>query len=270
MRTRIRRLHQGQRGVTLIELLVAMAVFTLFLLMIDAVFSSTRTNSRKTELAADVQQNARVAVDRLTRELREGRSQIDPALCPTLAQCLVVDTTQGPGRHGIVFKSARLVGAPATFCVYVRTRSEPFWNQSCYESFPGTANDVPMPPSSGSYTGPPYPLCAPNTDSTKLPPCGSYQPIWQRYIGYYVEALPDGSLQLRRVTGQLNAPTEALSASLLSGGDVIATMVESFEVGLAANGVVSVALKARGSEVVQGQAIPDQEIRLPGGAKPRN
>lgn len=269
MRTLLARLHRARSGVTLIELLVAMAVFTLFLLMIDAVFSGARTNTRKTEIAVDVQQNARVAVDRMTRELREARARVDAHLCPTLAQCILRDTSQGGGRHGVVFKSARLVGTPAAFCLYVRTRSEPFWNQACYESFPGTANDVPMPPVTGTYTSP-YPLCAPNTDSTRLAPCGSYQPIWQQYIGYYVEVLADGSRQLRRVSGQLAAPTDTLSAALLAGGDVIAAMVESFDVDLLASGEVVVSLRARGSEVVQGRAIPDQEIRLPGRSLTRN
>lgn len=254
------RFHRTQRGFTLIELIVSLAVFALFILMIDAVFSSARTNSRKTEIAADVQQNARVAVDRLTRELREARARTDPFLCPVLVDCMLVDTSQGAGRHGILFKSARLVGTPTVFCLYVRSSTETFYNAACFDSFSGT--DVPKP--APTYSGPPYPLCAPNIDSNKLAPCGTYAPIWQQYVGYYVEVLADGSRQLRRVSGQLNSAGQALTASLLTGGDVVATMTESFDVDVSAAGVVSVALKAKGTETVQGRAIPDQEIQLPG------
>ncbi len=249
MNGRLLRSHRAQRGVTLIELIVALAVFALFILMIDAVFSSARTNSRKTEIAADVQQNARVAVDRLTRELREAH-----------APDVLVDTSQGAGRHGVLFKSARLVGTPTFFCLYVRSNTEPFYNATCFDSFPGGGSDIPTPP----YSGPPYPLCAPNTDTNKLNPCGGYSPIWQQYIGYYVEVLAGGARQLRRVSGQLDSAGASPSAGLLTGGDVIATMVETFDVSVSASGVVSVALKAKGSEVVQGRAIPDQEIQLPG------
>lgn len=251
MSGRLLRCHRAQRGVTLIELIVALAVFALFILMIDAVFSSARTNTRKTEIAADVQQNARVAMDRLTRELREAH-----------AADVVVDTSKGAGLHGVVFKSARLAGTPTVFCLYVRTSTEPFYNAACFDSFPGSSNDVPKP--APTYSGPPYPLCAPNTDTNKLDPCGSYQPIWQQHVGYYVEVLADGSRQLRRVSGQLDSAGQSLSASLLIGGDVVATMLETFDVSVSASGVVSVALKAKGSEMVQGRAIPDQQIELPG------
>jgi len=266
----------------MIELLVALAVFAMFILMIDALFSSARTNARKTEIAADVQQNARVAVDRLTRELREAHVYAAGDPLPADAY-LVVDTSAGPGRSGVLFKSARLVGDPTVFCLYVRTRADARWNQSCFESFPGTSNDVPIPPSTGTYIGPPYPLCAPNTNTNVLTPCGSYQPIWQQYIGYFVVENPplSGLFELHRVSGQLDSPTQTLvPATMLVGGDVIATMVDTFDVCLnfsdppacsvPANGVVSIAFKAKGTEVVQGRAIPDQQIDLPGASLSRD
>ncbi len=267
------RFHRTQRGVTMIELLVALAVFALFILMIDALFSSARTNARKTEIAADVQQNARIAVDRLTRELREAHVYAAGDPLPAAAY-LVVDTSQGPGRHGILFKSARLAGTATFFCLYVRTNTEPFYNATCFDGFPGSSNDVPKP--SPIYSGPPYPLCAPNTNVNILAPCGSYQPIWQQYVGYFVVENPplSGLFELHRVSGQLDSPTQTLvPTNLLTGGDVIATMVDTFDVCVnfsdppactaPANGVVAVALKAKGSEKVQGRAIPDQRIDLP-------
>ncbi|MDQ7820988.1 MAG: prepilin-type N-terminal cleavage/methylation domain-containing protein [Armatimonadota bacterium] len=242
----LRRVHRSQGGVTLVEMLVALAVFGLFILMIDAVFSSARTGSRKVEVAADVAQNARVAVDRITRELRE-----------TGAAQLVVDTSLGAGWHRVLFKSARLGRDQTKFCLYTRTESEELYNRYCYEDFTGTD-----PPKPSQTTGdPPYP---PPCDTPDGSPCMRYVPIWQRYVGYY----RDGS-DLKRVTGQLASPTESLNLAWLTGGDTIAAMVESFDV-TQAGGLLTVRLKVAGTEVVQGRALPEQEILLPGGSLTRN
>ncbi len=233
------RLHRAQRGVTLIELLVSLAVFALFMLMIDAVFSSARTSSRKTEVAADVQQNARVATERVTREIRE-----------TSVVEVVYDNTT-PGHSQIVFKSARLNEDNNKFCLYTRLTTGLGYDARCY-TFAG-----------GNITPPPY------TSPEPIVPRGTYTPIWQRYVGYYVVDTPDGMHELRRVVGDLSQPTTVLNLGLLTGGDIIATMIESFDVGVS-GGIVSVTLKAKGTEVVQGRAIPDQEILLPGQSMTRN
>lgn len=263
MTTRRRLMLRAQHGLTMIELLVALAVFAMFVLMIDAVFFSANRTARKVELAADVQQNARIAVERLTRELRE--SQVSQ---------VVVDTSQGLGRHGIVFKSARLVGTPTVFCLYVRDADDPLGMRgtssngfACFDSFPGSTNDIPTPP----YSGPPFPLCAPNMDTNVLAPCGTYTPIWQQYIGYYVAENPPFSsvFEMRRVSGQLTAPAAALSAGLLTGGDVVAVYVDAFNVTQTGSNF-TVALEAEGTEVVQGTQVPAQQVKLPGGVMPRN
>lgn len=233
------RLHRAQRGVTLIELLVSLAVFALFMLMIDAVFSSARTSSRKTEVAADVQQNARVATERVTREIRE-----------TSVVEVVYDNTT-PGHSQIVFKSARLNEDNNKFCLYTRLTTGLGYDARCY-TFTG-----------GNITPPPY------TSPEPIVPRGTYTPIWQRYVGYYVVDTPDGMHELRRVVGDLSQPTTVLNLGLLTGGDIIATMIESFDVDVS-GGIVSVTLKAKGTEVVQGRAIPDQEILLPGQSMTRN
>ena len=46
-------------------------------------------------------------------------------------------------------------------------------------------------------------------------------------------------------------------------------MIESFDVSVS-GGVVSVTLKATGTEVVQGRAIPAQQVLLPGQAMTRD
>lgn len=234
MRRMARRLRD-QRGVTLIELLVALAVFALFVLMIDAIFSSARTNARKTEIAADVQQNARVAADRLVREIRE-----------TNAGIVIVDTTPDLGR--IVFKSARLTEDNTVFCLYTRATSGLGYDSRCF-TFSG-----------GNVTPPPY--------ATPVFPQGSYTPIWQRSIGYFLANPVGGLYELHRLVADLST-TDAAIALPSSGGDVVATMIESFNVSIS-GGTVSVTLKARGSEVVQGRAIPAQEVLLPGQSMTRN
>lgn len=233
------RLHRAQRGVTLIELLVSLAVFALFMLMIDAVFSSARTTSRKTEVAVDAQQNARIATERVTREIRE----------TGIAEVVYDNVT--PGHSQIVFKTARLNEDNNIFCLYTRVTTGLGYDARCY-TFTG-----------GNITPPPY------TSPEPTFPRGSYTPIWQRYVGYYVVDTPDGLHELRRVVGDLSQPTTVLNLGLLTAGDVIATMIESFDLDVS-GGIVSVTLKAKGTEVVQGRAIPDQEILLPGQSMTRN
>ena len=237
MSTLLGRIHRAQRGVTLIELLVALAVFALFVLMIDAIFSGARTSSRKTEIAADVQQNARVATDRILRELHE----------TNINQVLVNNGT--PGASQIVFKSARLTEDNSVFCLYARVASGLGYDSRCF-TFSG-----------GNLTAPPY------TSPEPIAPRGTYTPIWQRSVSYCVTGSA-GAYQLQRVVADLSQPDDAL-AQPACGGDTVATMIESFDVS-ASGGVVTVTLKAKGTEVVQGRAIPAQEILLPGQAMTRN
>src|SRR3989442_2989945 len=156
MSRRVARFLRPQHGVTIIELLVALAVFALFVVMIDAIFSSARTNARKTEVAADVQQNARVAADRLLRELHESN----------ITQVLVNNGT--PGASQIAFKSARLTQDNSVFCLYTRATSGLGYDSRCF-TFTGV-----------NVTPPPY------TSPQPIPTKRTYTTIWRRYVGYYV------------------------------------------------------------------------------------
>jgi prepilin-type N-terminal cleavage/methylation domain-containing protein len=231
----------GEAGVTLIELLAALAVFALLFLMVDSVFFATHRSSKKTELAADVQQNARIAVERLVREIRESSPESTDLLIGGSA-----------GARTVVFRSARLNADNSVFCLYVRNTTDPsyMYNADCF-TFAG-----------GDLLAPPY------TDDP-VAPSGTYTPIWQRYIGYYVEDTDgDGVYDLKRVAAQLTTPATTLVTSL-SGGDVIATYVESFDIAQS-GGVVTISLKAKGETVVQGSAVPAQEILLDGQVVVRN
>lgn len=232
-------MRRSQQGVTVIELLVAVAIFALFILVVDAVFFGANRSSRKTELAADVQQNARVAVERLTREIRESRAT-------------QITVGGSAGAMAVVFRSARLPADNSVFCLYVRNTSDPpsIYNPDCF-TFPG-----------GNLTAPPY-------ATPPASPLGTYTPIWQRYIGYYVVDV-GGIYELRRVVGQLDQPTSPLPApASLSGGEVLAAFVESFDVALSGS-TFTVTLKAKGTEIVQGSAVPAQEVLLPGTVLIRN
>lgn len=238
---RLRRMLREQQGVTVMELLVAIAVFALFILMLDAVFVAANRSARKAELAADVQQNARIAIERLTREIRESNP----------AQIRVGGSA---GTMAVVFKSARLPAENTVFCLYVRNTTDPtyVYNADCF-TFPG-----------GNLTPPPY-------GTPPASPLGTYTPIWQRYIGYFV--VPNsGVYELRRVTAQLDTAGAALpdpTTLSLSGGDVVATFVETFDVALSSSNFTAT-LKAKGTQVVQGTSVPAQEVLLPGQALVRN
>ena len=64
------RAFSRQDGFTLVELMVAMSIFLLILVGIFQVFDPSRNAYQVSERKLDVQQNARVAMDRMARQLR--------------------------------------------------------------------------------------------------------------------------------------------------------------------------------------------------------
>lgn len=253
MRTQRIRFPRGEHGVTIIELLVALAVFALFILMIDAVFNSARTNTRKIEVAADVQQNVRSAVYRITRELRE-----------TNTAQIVTGTDPSTGQDQIVFKSGRLVADNTVFCLYTKVGTGLGFDARCWTSFGGTFSSA-QPPVAGYAGSPPAPC---NTTDV---PCATYSPLWQQYVGYYVQGPAVGPYTLYRVYGQLAPlPNQGVSTSMLTGGDVIASSIQSFGSISVSGGIVSVNLQGLGNPIVQGKALPAQQIALPSQSMIRN
>lgn len=234
-------LHDN-RGISLIEALVAIAIFALLLVMIDAVFGVARQGAAKAELGADVQQNLRIAVDRLTREIRE-----------TSAANIAVGGVAGV--RSVAFKSARPKDRPTVFCVQVPDAVPtspwyPLYNASCFTN-PGPAGSP--------------------GDATLAP---QFSPIWQSLVGYYAVAAASGGYDLRRYVCDLNSPSDALPGDPADppGGctdQKIATFVESFDVSLAANQFI-VRLKATGQEMVLGSLLPAQKILVEGTAVLRN
>ena len=107
---------RNERGFGLIELLVGIAVFALLFLMVDSVFITAHRGARKAELGANVQQNGRIAIERLTREIRETDR---------------VDIRFAADGSWVAFKSARLPGDAKIFCVNVTDTSSPLYNAAC-------------------------------------------------------------------------------------------------------------------------------------------
>jgi len=255
MRTLPIRFHRGEHGFTIIELLVSLAVFALFILIIDAVFSGARTNAKKIEVAADVQQNVRSAVYRITRELRE-----------TNTSQIVTGTDPSNGQGQIVFKSARLVADNTVFCLYTKVGAGLGFDARCWTSFGGTFSSA-QPPAGGYAAG-----TLPSPCNTTDVPCATYSPLWQQYVGYSAQGLA-APYTLYRVSGQLTPlPNQALSTTLLCTGcgDVIASNIQSFGNISISGGIVSVSIQGLGKPIVQGTALPAQQIALPTQSMVRN
>jgi len=218
------RILRDERGVSLTELLVAIVVFAMLFLMIDGVFIAANRSTRQAETGAEVSQNARVAVERMTREIRESGASGSPA--PILVG-------GAAGTMAVVFKSARPASNGSVFCLNVTSSAEELWNAACNYYAGG-------PPAAGIAT---------------------YAPVWQRYIGYYVTAAGAG-YNLIRVSVNLTTPADALPApAALSGGTVVASFIESFDLALT-SGRLTVSLRGAGSGTASGSPVPTQRIVL--------
>jgi Tfp pilus assembly protein PilE len=180
---------------TLVDLLVAAAVLALLLLITDRVFLTVYRASRATQLAADLQQNARAAAVRFRREVRESRSSA--IVCHPDPGC-VVPSTQ------VAFPSARPSDAASTFCLDV------------------AATDASRARLESACSAP-------------IPLTGTYAPVWQRFIGYHLSGsdlrrvVQGGALSLplpssggQIVASQVNAFTVVLV------GNRVRLRIESF------------------------------------------
>jgi len=238
-----------ERGMSLIELLVAAGVFALLFLAIDSVFIGAHRSTQQAELNADVGQNARIALERLTREIRE--------TSPSQIECSPSGCGGGP-LGAVAFRSARsgsALGDTRVFCLNVPGTSDRFYQGG------GICDYYGGPPASGVQ---------------------DYAPLWQRIVGYRLVAASGpaacGPYDLHRYVIDLTAPTApALPVDPASPGSVgldavIASCIEDFQVSRVAEAFRTrfiVTLKGRGQRAVQG-GVPVQEILLTGEAWIRN
>ncbi len=68
---------RDERGMTLVELMTVLMVFSLVMGAVFSVFMTSLTAYWKGDLATQVQQGGRIGLDRLTRDLRQGRALIN-------------------------------------------------------------------------------------------------------------------------------------------------------------------------------------------------
>lgn len=78
----VARIKNSKQGFTLVEVLISMAIFTTAVILIFAIFFTSQRFYQKTELKAEILQNARVVLERISRELRQTQ-QIVTALPQT-------------------------------------------------------------------------------------------------------------------------------------------------------------------------------------------
>ncbi len=73
----MRRYIRNDRGMTLVELLVVLLVFSMVMGAVFSIFSTSLTAYWKGDLATQVQQGGRISLDRLTRDLRQARAPLN-------------------------------------------------------------------------------------------------------------------------------------------------------------------------------------------------
>ena len=75
-------IDKNQRGFTLLEILVSLSLFTLAIILVGSMYSLSQRSYNKGAGKGELVQNARVSLDRITRELRQSVN-IVTALPPT-------------------------------------------------------------------------------------------------------------------------------------------------------------------------------------------
>lgn len=219
--------NRNQQGFSLIELLVVAVVFSLMVLMVDAFFATVNRSSHTVEAAADIQQNARVAVERLSREAREATA---------------TDVTFSPDM--VVFPTAR-PAAPNDNYFCIDAAGVNFASQ-------GTSLDTATPTGCkylGDYSGTYGPKLTAWVvywrDSPPNPPAPSC-------------AAGTGSLY-RAYMPQANKPTDPPDTST---GSKIATCVSSFTVTIDGTDRLIVTLTLQMAGTVSGAIVPPQTLTV--------
>ena len=234
----IGQVRASQGGTSLIELLVAAAVFTLLVVAVDGVFITAHRSTQQAELGAEVAQNARIGVERLTREIREANRNniVWAASAAAFRSARPNDTDPSP-----------------VFCLNVPDTTPPdrFFSGSCnyYGSFGGDYTPVWQ-----RIIG--YRLVATSGPNA----CGSYD------LHRYVIA------QTALTTPAL--PADPANPGAVTQEAVIASCIEDLRVSLQGSSGRSrfsiAVLLARGERQIQGSSVPPQQIRLTGEAWIRN
>lgn len=201
---------------------MGVVVFALLVLSVDAVFITTHRSARTAEVAADVTQNARVAVERLTREIRESGAS---------ASEIREDV------DGVIFKTARPADNPSVFCVNVRAIGGALYNAVCnYYGGPPAANISDYAPVWQRFVA--YYL---NGDGELV-----------RYVGVFSPTSATAALPDRGDVPGLAEQAAVIATSVESLEITVS----------APDRTVAVTLRAKGTEIVQGSEVPPQRTTL--------
>lgn len=217
------------RGFAIVELLVAVVIFALLVVMIDAVFATVNRTSRTVELASDVQQNARVALERLTREIRESPLQLSSTYPIQVGGTWVAFSSARLSAKREAVLSPTTLPERRTFCLDVAS------------------------------TDSQNPDCA-------APLTGSYLAVPQATIVYWLDPMEAAEAQTIGCTpgtGFLRRSVQSLTSSpTISGGDVVATCISQFAV-TRTNRILDVTLGLSAVVTAQGTRV-QQQLTLTG------
>ena len=72
----MKKFNREQSGFTLLEIIVSLSLFTIIIILVSNVFLTTQNAYNKNSNIAELTQNARVSLDRISRELRQSSSVI--------------------------------------------------------------------------------------------------------------------------------------------------------------------------------------------------
>jgi len=215
MRTR----KGGTEGVTLIEVVVATAIMGLVVTAIYAVLQSGIVGWRTGELRFEVHQNVRVALDRISRELRESNGSAVLVELNPLTSSLSDDAI-------LALKSARKIGNEKRFVFRADedcSASVPFDYRPCWQAYIAYFL-TEEPGGNGPYVlrRQVIPLSSPDITFSSV--TGALIPDAARPVAWYMgkfRALrnSDGSvdISLEAIGVIPNLPTQSLQVTLRTG-----------------------------------------------------
>jgi len=90
------KLYSDQQGMSLVELIISIAIFTLAILSVTSIFALTLKAQRQTIASQNVQEGLRYALEMMSKEMREVGGTIGGGEAPDVLDC--TDNTYPPGQ----------------------------------------------------------------------------------------------------------------------------------------------------------------------------
>ena len=120
-----------QRGFTLLEMLVSVAIIAMVSVVLSQVFISTIRTNAKTEILKEVKQNGDLAIESISRMVQNAKS----ISCPTATSLLIVNPDGGSTTIGCALDATttRLASTSAT-TVYLSSKSVTLGGTDCASS----------------------------------------------------------------------------------------------------------------------------------------